>query len=82
MKMKFKITRRLAALATLAAAFVAALSAQNTTTPYSMYGYGILGDRATSMQRQMGSVGYAMPVSYTKLRAHDTTHDLVCRLLH
>lgn len=30
------------------------------TTPYSMYGYGILGDRATSMQRQMGSVGYAM----------------------
>lgn len=34
--------------------------AQNTTSPYSMYGYGILGDRATSMQRQMGSVGYAM----------------------
>ena len=29
-------------------------------TPYSMYGYGILGDRATSMQRQMGGVGYAM----------------------
>ncbi|MCH5218251.1 MAG: hypothetical protein J1F07_06860 [Muribaculaceae bacterium] len=36
------------------------LSAQNISTPYSMYGYGILGDRATSMQRQMGSVGYAM----------------------
>lgn len=36
------------------------LKAQNTNTPYSMYGYGILGDRATSMQRQMGSVGYAM----------------------
>lgn len=35
-------------------------AAQNVTTPYSMYGYGILGDRATSMQRQMGSVGYAM----------------------
>lgn len=34
--------------------------AQNITTPYSMYGYGILGDRATSMQRQMGGVGYAM----------------------
>ena len=33
---------------------------QNVTTPYSMYGYGILSDRATSMQRQMGSVGYAM----------------------
>ena len=36
------------------------LWAQNTNTPYSMYGYGILGDRATSMQRQMGGVGYAM----------------------
>lgn len=34
--------------------------AQNQNTPYSMYGYGILGDRATSAQRQMGSVGYAM----------------------
>ena len=34
--------------------------AQNISTPYSMYGYGIIGDRATSMQRQMGSVGYAM----------------------
>lgn len=33
---------------------------QNVTTPYSMYGYGILGDRATSMQRQMGGVGIAM----------------------
>lgn len=29
-------------------------------TPYSMYGYGIIGDRATSMQTQMGGVGYAM----------------------
>lgn len=34
--------------------------AQNQMTPYSMYGYGILGDNATSMQRQMGGVGYAM----------------------
>ena len=34
--------------------------AQNTNTPYSMYGYGLIGDRATSMQRQMGGVGYAM----------------------
>lgn len=25
-----------------------------------MYGYGVIGDRATSMQRQMGSIGYAM----------------------
>lgn len=39
---------------------IAAAQAQNVTTPYSMYGYGVLSDRATSMQRQMGSVGYAM----------------------
>ena len=32
----------------------------DVNTPYSMYGYGVLGDRATSMQRQMGGVGYAM----------------------
>lgn len=38
----------------------AGMKAQNTTTPYSMYGYGIISDHATSMQRQMGSVGYAM----------------------
>ena len=41
-------------------AAIGGANAQNVTTPYSMYGYGILGDRATSMQRQMGSVGYAM----------------------
>jgi hypothetical protein len=32
----------------------------DVTTPYSMYGYGILGDRATSMQSQMGGIGVAM----------------------
>lgn len=42
-------------------AFVCVLTAlADQNTPYSMYGYGILGDRATSMQRQMGGVGYAM----------------------
>lgn len=43
-------------------ALMAALAAfgQGTTSPYSMYGYGLLGDRATSMQRQMGGIGYAM----------------------
>ena len=35
------------------------MQAQNNRQ-YSMYGYGLLSDRATSMQRQMGSVGYAM----------------------
>lgn len=34
--------------------------AQNVTTPYSMYGYGILNDNATSTQRQMGGIGIAM----------------------
>lgn len=43
----------------LIAAF-ASMAAAQTSTPYSMYGYGILGDRATSMQRQMGGIGVAM----------------------
>lgn len=54
---------RLAAIVMLAAsglALTAESAAQNTTTPYSMYGYGIIGDRATSSQRQMGGVGIAM----------------------
>ncbi|MBD5309544.1 MAG: hypothetical protein K2M63_01575 [Muribaculaceae bacterium] len=50
---------RIKILVIMALAAVAGLSAQ-VTTPYSMYGYGVLSDRATSMQRQMGSVGYAM----------------------
>lgn len=31
-----------------------------TTSPYSMYGYGMLNDGATAVQRQMGGIGYAM----------------------
>lgn len=50
----------LAVLALAALTGVVEMQAQNDPTPYSMYGYGILGDRATSMQRQMGGVGYAM----------------------
>ena len=34
--------------------------AQNTTSPYSRMGYGLLGENATGIQRQMGGVGYAM----------------------
>ena len=34
--------------------------AQGPMTPYSRYGYGILNDNATSAQRAMGGVGYAM----------------------
>ena len=32
----------------------------DVNTPYSMYGYGVIGERATSMQRQMGGIGYAL----------------------
>lgn len=39
--------------------FVMTIEAQDNRQ-YSMYGYGLLSDRATSMQRQMGSIGYAM----------------------
>lgn len=35
-------------------------SAQLTTSPYSKFGYGFLNDNATSAQRAMGGVGYAM----------------------
>ena len=35
-------------------------AAQNTSSPYSMYGYGLLRDGATATQRQMGGIGYAM----------------------
>lgn len=35
------------------------LTAQETS-PYSKFGYGMLGDNSTSMQRQMGGTGYAM----------------------
>jgi hypothetical protein len=45
----------------LALGAVASLVAQNSTmTPYSRYGYGMLGDNATSAQRAMGGTGYAM----------------------
>ncbi len=45
-------------LALLALAIPA--EAQVTSSPYSKYGYGLLGDNATSAQRQMGGTGYAM----------------------
>lgn len=56
-----KISLNLLAIFVLACAICSGkAAAQNTTSPYSMYGYGLLGDRATSMQRQMGGVGFAM----------------------
>lgn len=48
-------------LAAVALTCVFGASAQaNTTSPYSMFGYGVLNDYATSAQRAMGGVGYAM----------------------
>lgn len=56
-----KIIRQLiiAAAAIIAgSAFTA--QAQLTSSPYSKFGYGLLNDNATSAQRAMGGVGYAM----------------------
>src|SRR5450756_2652869 len=35
----------------------------------------------TAMRAALRACDYVMPVSYTHLRAHETRHDLVCRLL-
>ncbi|MCM1163070.1 MAG: hypothetical protein NC339_02305 [Muribaculaceae bacterium] len=53
-------TLRLSALISILLTLAFTSSAQMTSSPYSKYGYGILGDNATSAQRQMGSTGYAM----------------------
>ncbi|MDE7471014.1 MAG: hypothetical protein K2M57_06165 [Paramuribaculum sp.] len=51
----------LGACAWLAAMIAPAdIAAQDTTNPYSKLGYGLLRDNATSAQRQMGGVGYAL----------------------
>jgi hypothetical protein len=55
-----KVNKLITAIAAIIAGF-AGLSAQNgTLTPYSRYGYGILSDHATSTQRALGGIGYAM----------------------
>ena len=59
MKINKPIVIALTAIAALGAASTS-LSAQNTMSPYSRFGYGLLDNNATSAQRQMGSVGYAM----------------------
>ncbi len=55
--MKSKLKSLVAVVALMSISWVAKA---DVNTPYSMYGYGVLGDRATSMQRQMGGVGIAM----------------------
>lgn len=58
--------------------FVSGLATgQNTMSPYSSFGYGLLRDNVTSTQRQMGGIGYAMssgrqinamnPASYSRI---------------
>lgn len=59
MKLK-KILLPLSLVALLATLTVPAKAQNGTMTPYSRYGYGMLNDNATSAQRGMGSVGYAM----------------------
>ena len=55
MKLYSKISLVLLALAASVAA-----QAQNTVSPYSKFGYGLLDNNATAAQMQMGGVGYAM----------------------
>src|SRR5665648_1182276 len=41
----------------------------------------IHGDEVVRQIREFNREIYILPVSYTHLRAHETRHDLVCRLL-
>lgn len=52
--------KRILAATVVLLSCIGAVKAQNTTSPYSMYGYGMIRDGATSLQRQMGGIGYAM----------------------
>ena len=70
------INSRLVAAIAAASIACATLCAQ-TTSPYSRFGFGTLSDNATSAQRQMGGVGYALgsgrsinvmnPASYSRI---------------
>lgn len=55
MKINKLILTAILAISTTASAF-----AQLSMSPYSRYGYGLLNDNATSTQRSMGGIGYAM----------------------
>ncbi len=55
-----RINKIIIAAMTAIVAGLGLATAQNVSTPYSMYGYGILGDYATATQRQMGGIGVAM----------------------
>ena len=55
-----KISRLTAAFALILSAILSVAAQNGTMTPYSSFGYGVLRDGATSTQRSMGGVGYAM----------------------
>ena len=55
-----KAYRILLLTAFMVMAGIAQMNAQGITSPYSKFGYGLLGDAATGIQRTMGGVGYAM----------------------
>lgn len=55
-----RIFKHILAAAVIAAGCAATAQAQEAMSPYSKFGYGLLNDNATSAQRAMGGVGYAM----------------------
>jgi len=55
-----KYYKKFVLVAALAFSATAFMQAQNEQSPYSRYGYGMVGDYATSAQRNMGGVGIAM----------------------
>ena len=55
-----RIFSRLTILFLCALAVVSASAQGSQQSPYSSYGYGMLSDNASSAQRAMGGVGYAM----------------------
>ena len=55
-----KYYKKITVLAAIAVASAGSLLAQNQSSPYSRYGYGMMSDFVTSAQRNMGGVGVAM----------------------
>ncbi len=55
-----KIFKSIAAALAVLIFPAAQIAAQNTTSPYSQFGYGLLNDNTSSAQKQMGGIGYAM----------------------
>lgn len=54
------LVKKLSCIVALCALLTGQAFAQDQMNPYSRYGYGSLSDNATSAQRAMGGVGYAM----------------------